>query len=91
MRPSQTIPVCLALSGYVVALIAGIAAGNPALRVLLVGLIVMIPAYVLGSLLGAMADHIVSEFKVNYERANPPAELGEVAGGAGDVDIVDEV
>lgn len=89
MRPSHAIPVCLALGAYVVALMAGLAAGNPALRVLLVGLVAMVPAYVLGSLLGAMADHVVDEFKVNYQRAHPPADLSGVDTRSGDVDIVD--
>lgn len=90
MRPSQAIPVCLALAAYAVAMLSGLAAGNPASHTLLVALVALIPGYLLGLAIGAVADHVLDEFTVHYLQQHPVPDVSEIESSVDDVEIVED-
>ncbi len=53
--PDKLIAACLGLTGFAMAIVAGLAAGNPATVVLKHSLIAMIACYVAGLVVGAVA------------------------------------
>ncbi len=61
--PSNVIAACFALAAFTVAVVAGMAGGNPAMSVLVRALIAMIGCYPIGLIIGlicarVMADHV---------------------------------
>lgn len=56
----RTIATTLGLAAFVVAIVAGLAAGNDPSRVLSTAIVAMICCQVLGLALGAVGQHIVS-------------------------------
>jgi tetrahydromethanopterin S-methyltransferase subunit C len=59
--PIRAISGIFAIAGFSIALIAGIAAGNSATRVLLTGVVSLIVCQVVGVLAGAVLDRVVRE------------------------------
>lgn len=64
------------LCAFAVAIVAGLAAGNPAERILAGALVAMIICHFLGLGLGAVAERIVADHLAVYRAAHP---LGDSA------------
>ena len=80
--PSRMIAAIFALAAFVVAVIAGLAAGNPASRVLMVAIMGLIVCYALGSVAGAIGEWVVSEHVRAALRAKTPGAEKVAATGA---------
>lgn len=74
MNPGSTarlIASCLGLAGFAVAIVAGMAAGNPGGRVLTVALISMVALHLVGLVVGLVAERVVEEYVRQYKAVNP--------------------
>jgi hypothetical protein len=71
---------CFALAAFAVAIVFGLAAGNPAGSVLSRALIAMLACYPLGLGVGLVAQHLVREHIEAHRAANPSLEESEVLG-----------
>ena len=80
--PSRMIAAIFALAAFVVAVVAGLGAGNPASRVLVVAITGLVVCYVLGSVAGAIGEWVVSEHVRAPLRAKTPAAEKVPATGA---------
>lgn len=58
---TRVIAACLALSAFSIALIAGLAAGNPTPDILLRALIALAACFILGMAIGTVAERIVAD------------------------------
>jgi hypothetical protein len=67
---TRLIACSVALCGFVVALLAGLAAGNPTDLVLSRALASLIACFALGSLVGAMADRTVRDTVASHRARN---------------------
>jgi hypothetical protein len=77
---SRIVAVTFALSGFAVAIIAGLAAGNPASRVLGTAIIAMLVCNLVGIAIGAVAQRIVADHIAAYHGHRPLPGAG--SGGA---------
>lgn len=73
--PSRVIATAVGLSGFAVAVIAGLAAENPAQVVLGRALVSMLVCYVLGQLLGAGAENVVRRRVERYKGEHPVPDV----------------
>ncbi|MEK6701359.1 MAG: hypothetical protein AABZ53_03785 [Planctomycetota bacterium] len=64
--PSQVISAVFAMSTFIVALIAGMAAGNPASVTLTRAVFAMVLMYLVGGAIGLITQRIVSEHANRY-------------------------
>lgn len=71
---SRVIATCFALISFASALFVGAAAGNPFNTVLLRALFVMGACYVVGLIIGGVAQHTVHRHVENYKLQNPLPE-----------------
>jgi hypothetical protein len=69
--PSGVIATCFALVCFAAALLVGLFAGNPALTILWRSLLVMLGAWVVGRVVGAVVQSALDEHLKNYRDANP--------------------
>jgi len=69
--PSGVIATCFALVCFAGAVIVGLAAGNPALTILWRSLLVMLGAWLIGRVVGAIAQRAVDEHVEQYRRQHP--------------------
>jgi len=69
--PGRLIATCLALTAFTVAIVMGMAAGNPAESILGRALMAMFACFAIGSLIGHVAERIVSDHIEQYQRNNP--------------------
>jgi len=81
--PTKVIASSLGLIGFVVAILAGLAVNNPATTTLWRALCAMVICYTVGSIIGAIAMHAISEQIEQYKASNPlpveePAQAGDV-------------
>ena len=60
-EPGRVIASAFALAGFAVAMIAGLAAGNPAGAVIKTGLVAMIVCYAAGVAIGSVAQSVVAQ------------------------------
>jgi hypothetical protein len=67
--PSKLIAAIFALAAFVVAVLAGLGAGNPASRVLTVALVSLALCYALGSVVGAIGQWVITEHVRSRARA----------------------
>ena len=73
----NTIAGCFALAAFTVAIIAGLAAANPAVSVLSRAIVAMLVCYPIGLMVGMIALRIVSDHVEAHEASNPlPANEG---------------
>jgi tetrahydromethanopterin S-methyltransferase subunit C len=70
---ASTIAGCFALSAFTVAIVAGLASGNPALSVLWRAIVALLVCYPLGFAVGMVAQHLVQQHIDAHRRAHPEA------------------
>jgi putative Mn2+ efflux pump MntP len=68
---TKLIAAAFALCGFTVAVVAGLAAGNSAQRVLTTALVSMILCQITGLLVGVVGERTVIEYVQTYKRAHP--------------------
>lgn len=74
MQPGVATKIIAAVSGliaFVVAILAGLAADNPADTILLRAIIAMIVVQALGFFIGAVAERTIDEAALQYQKSNP--------------------
>lgn len=83
--PTKTIGAVLGLAGFVIAILAGMAAGNDAATVLLRALGALVVCNVVGLALGAVGERVIQEHISDYQKSNPveDAERADSAGPTG--------
>ena len=69
--PAKVIATSFALAAFAIAIIAGLAAGNPSPRVLLSAILSMALCQVLGMVVGSIGERIVREHIESYRAARP--------------------
>ena len=69
--PARVIATCFALACFAGSLIVGIYHSNPALSVLLSSLLVLAAAYVVGLIVGSVAQHAVDDHIRKHKQQNP--------------------
>ncbi|MEO1716129.1 MAG: hypothetical protein AAFR76_03360 [Planctomycetota bacterium] len=72
------------LSAFVIAIVVGLEAQNGAAHILLNAIVSMVACYMLGTLLGALAEHAIRAHMVRVRTENPvpeplPAVVAETA------------
>ncbi len=88
---SRVIAASCGLSGFAVALIAGLAADNPAEVILGRALVCMLAVQLLGIVIGAVCERTVREAVEKYRGSRPvpePRVKGALSGGGPDSDDV---
>jgi ABC-type proline/glycine betaine transport system permease subunit len=69
--PSRIIATSLALVAFATAVVGGIWADNPALTTIARALVAMVVCYLVGSIIGSIAQRVIDENIQNYKQANP--------------------
>jgi hypothetical protein len=72
---SKVIATTFALAAFVLALVCGLGAGNPASTVLLKAILCMVVCQGIGSIAGMMATHAIEEHLAKYRKDHPIPEL----------------
>lgn len=70
-RIAKVIASSMGLTGFAIACMAGLSAGNPTNLILIRSLVAMIGCYLLGSILGAAAEWVVNQHLAEYKAKNP--------------------
>ncbi len=83
--PPHVIAGCFALAAFAVAVVAGVAGGNPASVVLGRALLAMTLCYPMGLMIGALCHRVVQEHLEATDRAAKAVPHG--AGDAGEVEV----
>lgn len=84
---TKVIAASLALSAFAVAIVAGLAAGNPARTVLFNAVVAMILCQILGLVIGALAERAISDHLAAYKAAHPiPGARGATSAPPGITD-----
>lgn len=73
-----TIAAVVALTAYALAIVAGLAAQNPATTILWRGMVVLVVAHLAGQLIGAAAEHALAQHLRRFEEQNPVPDLAVV-------------
>jgi len=76
-NPSKVIAGSLGLTAFAIAVVAGLAAGNPSTEVLTRALVCMAICYALGMVLGAIGEHTMQEHVRQYIAARPVIKHNE--------------
>lgn len=69
--PARVIATCFALACFAGSVIVGIYHQNPAMSVLLSSLVVLVAAYVVGLIVGAIAQHAIDEHIRKHKQQHP--------------------
>ena len=69
--PARVIATCFALACFAGSVVVGIYNQNPAVSVLLSSLVVLVAAYVVGLIVGAVAQHAVGEHIRKHKQQHP--------------------
>jgi hypothetical protein len=77
---ATTIAACFALAAFAVAVVAGLASGNPAASVLGRAIAAMVICYPVGLAIGYVAQRIIGEHIEAHKEAHPMPDSG--GGGA---------
>ncbi|MCB9848453.1 MAG: hypothetical protein H6814_08575 [Phycisphaeraceae bacterium] len=77
-RVLKSVSGACGLSGFAVAILAGLAADNPASVILTRALIAMFVCYAVGMFIGIVAARAVREAVVTHAQRNPAPEIEEV-------------
>jgi len=73
--PAKIIASCFALTGFIAALVVGLAAGNSASTILWKAILAMAVCYPVGRLLGGVAERAVQENIDSYKKHHPLPKL----------------
>lgn len=74
-EPAKVIASAFALSAFAVAIIAGLSAGNPTVRVLATALTAMVVCHFVGLAIGAVGQRVVTD----HVQESKPSEPGAAA------------
>jgi len=69
----------LALSGFIIALLAGMNAENPTSSVIVTGLVCMVVCHIVGTMLGLVIEKVLNEHRLSLatsETAESPVQMG---------------
>ena len=91
--PARVIAGCLSLTGFAVAILAGLAVGNPAYWVLTCALLAMFVCYIVGLIIGSIAYRAVTEHVEHYKSTNPIPRVIDLAASdetAPPIEVVDD-
>ncbi|XAL99050.1 hypothetical protein OT109_15870 [Phycisphaeraceae bacterium D3-23] len=69
--PARVIATCFALACFAATAVVGLYNSNPALSIIISSFVVMIAAYIVGTILGAIAQHAVDEH-IKQHKYNSP-------------------
>ena len=69
--PSKIIATCFALGCFACAMVVGVLAGNSANTIIMRAMFVMFPAWIVGRVVGGIAERVIIEHIDQYKRANP--------------------
>lgn len=69
--PARVIATCFALACFAASAVVGLYNGNPALSIVLSSALVMVAAYIVGTILGAIAQHAVDEHIKQHKYRSP--------------------
>jgi hypothetical protein len=72
--PGRAVAACFALVAFSVAVLAGLAAGNDAITVLLRSLVIMVACYPLGLLVSCLVDVVVGGDRRSLEVNDQPQQ-----------------
>ena len=92
-RVYKSVSGACGLTGFAVAILAGLAADNPAGVILTRALIAMFSCYFVGIFISALATRAVRDATNSHIRANPAPAIEEVRSAAGanlDIDPIDQ-
>jgi putative Mn2+ efflux pump MntP len=78
--PTKLIAAMLGLSAFAIAIVAGLAAGNDASRVLSQAIVCMVVCQMVGWGVGLAGERVVSEYLESYRAARPLPDAGAGAG-----------
>ena len=76
--PASTIAGLFALAAFAVAIMAGLASGNPAQSVLMRALLAMVLCYPVGLAVGLIAQQLVQDHVEAHRASHPADELPEL-------------
>jgi hypothetical protein len=68
---ARVVSVAFGLSGFAVALVSGLGAGNDATSVLLRAIVAMFACQMLGLLVGSMVERLIDEQEARYKESHP--------------------
>lgn len=69
--PTKVIACSVALTGFAIALVSGLSAGNRPVSVMVSALLSMAACYVMGLVVGGVAQHTVSTHVANHQKSIP--------------------
>lgn len=78
--PTKLIAATLGLCAFAIAIIAGLAAGNAAPRVLSQAIVCMVVCQMIGWGVGMAGERVVSEYLESYRAARPLPDAAAAAG-----------
>ena len=87
---ARVVSVIFALSGFAVALVSGLGAGNAPMQVVLRALIAMLICQAVGAVAGLMFERVLQEQELRHREANPVPAVPSVAAPQGVIEV-DEV
>ena len=70
-RNARVVSAAFALSGFTVALVSGLGAGNTSSQVLFRALLALFVCHFIGTIIGSMLDRLINEHEARYRKANP--------------------
>ena len=68
---ARVVSVAFGLSGFAVALVSGLGAGNDAASVLLRAIVAMFACQMLGMVVGSMLERLIDEQEARYKESHP--------------------
>jgi hypothetical protein len=68
---ARVVSAAFALSGFTVALISGLSAGNTSSQVLFRALVALFACQFVGMIIGSMLDRVIEEHEASYRKAHP--------------------
>jgi hypothetical protein len=80
---SRAVAGCFALAAFAVAVVAGLAGGNPTASILLRALIAMAVCYPVGLIIGVMCQRVVEDHAKTHPIAGTVPETGTGGAAAG--------
>jgi tetrahydromethanopterin S-methyltransferase subunit C len=89
--PTRVIAASLGLSAFAIAIVAGLAAENPAETILARAVVSMVVCHVVGWCVGLTAERAVMDAVDAYERERSNAVHGPVPAAGAEVKVVDSV
>ncbi len=87
---TKLIAACFGMAAFSVAIISGLAVGNPANRILISAILSMFVCQFVGMLVGSVAEWLARDFVATYKHAHTVPDIYEDSTESGSVEILDE-